>query len=58
MQQQLAELRKKKADGAISPEETKRLERLEQVSKRFAEGAPASAPVKPALPAAAPAPPK
>ena len=58
MQHQLTELRKKKTDGTISTAETQRLERLEQVSKRFAEGPPAAAPAQPVPPASVPAPPK
>jgi|SRR5438045_3526085 hypothetical protein len=35
MQKQLAELRKKKADGTLSEAEKKRLERMEEVNRRF-----------------------
>jgi hypothetical protein len=43
MQKQLAELRKKKADGTLSEAEKKRLERMEEVNKRFEQaGARAS----------------
>ena len=37
---QLDELRKKKADGTITDEETKKLERMEQINKRFEQGKP------------------
>jgi|1185.fasta_scaffold1217310_2 hypothetical protein len=43
MQKQLAELRKKKADGSLNEAEKKRLERMEEVNKRFEQaGARAS----------------
>ena len=35
MQKQLAELRKKKGEGTLSEAEKKRLERMEEVNKRF-----------------------
>jgi hypothetical protein len=35
MQKQLADLRKRKADGSLSEAEKKRLERMEEVNKRF-----------------------
>ena len=35
MQKQLAELRKKKTEGTLSEPEKKRLERMEEVNKRF-----------------------
>ena len=35
MQKQLSELRKKKADGTLSEAEKKRLERMEEINKRF-----------------------
>src|SRR6266702_4027992 len=38
MDKQLGELRKKKADGTLTPQEEKRLGRLEEVSKRFDQG--------------------
>lgn len=39
-QKQVGDLRKKKADGTISAEESKRLERLEQIIRRFEQGRP------------------
>ena len=38
MDKQLGELRKKKADGTLTPQEEKHLGRLEEVSKRFDQG--------------------
>jgi hypothetical protein len=40
MQKQLAELRKKKADGTLSEADKKRLERMEELDKRFDQSAP------------------
>lgn len=40
LDQQLEELRKKKADGSITIEEAKRLERTEQLRKRFDQAGP------------------
>lgn len=37
---QVGELRKKKADGTITPEESKRLDRMEQIIRRFEQGRP------------------
>src|SRR6266446_5725322 len=38
MDKQLGELRKKKADGTLTPQEEKHLGRLEEASKRFDQG--------------------
>jgi hypothetical protein len=61
VEQQLAELRKKKTDGTITEQESKRLERMEVMSKRLEQEAagpdpgalpPPAVPPKPAKPSA------
>jgi hypothetical protein len=58
--QQLTELRKKKTDGTITEQETKRLQRMELMSKRLGQGEPAGAAgvlPPPVVPPKAPKPP-
>jgi hypothetical protein len=40
MQKQLASLRQKKADGKLTPEERRKLDRMEELSRRFEKSAP------------------
>jgi len=46
MQKQLGELRKKKADGTLTEADKRRLERMEEVEKRFDQTGPAGGPAK------------
>ena len=58
MEKLIEELNKKKADGTITPDEGKRLERLQEMLKRFQQPAPGTPPAKPAEKPAKPAEPK